>query len=140
MMSPGAHWGTSDAASNSPRWIDSFCARVDGLAHLSHPFGSLWRVRQSWPVPPRSRPSRAHLAWHCPCIRRLVDMAETEREVIEADFLRTKVKATQRSIDEPPGIDIGMFELDVDCWMGVGSMNCRRRDCCPLVACLEVLN
>jgi hypothetical protein len=41
-------------------------------------------------------------------------MAEAEREEIETDFVRTKVKATQRSIDEPPSIDIGMFDLDVD--------------------------
>ena len=41
-------------------------------------------------------------------------MAEAEREEIETDFVRTKVKATQRSIDEPTGIDIGMFDLDVD--------------------------
>jgi hypothetical protein len=37
-------------------------------------------------------------------MRRLVDMAETEREVIATDFLRTKVKATHGSIDERPGI------------------------------------
>ena len=27
MTSPGAHWGTSDAASNFSRWIDWFCSR-----------------------------------------------------------------------------------------------------------------
>ena len=84
------------------------------LAPMSSPFGSLWRVRQRCPVPSRSRASRSHLAWHCSCIHRLVDMAEAEREEIETDFVRTKVKATQRSIDEPPSIDIGMFDLDVD--------------------------
>lgn len=30
MMYPGAHWGTSDAASNFPRWMDSFCDRWAG--------------------------------------------------------------------------------------------------------------
>lgn len=49
--------------------------------------------------------------------------------MIAADFLLTVVKATRRSIDEPPGIEVGMFEFGEDCL-----------DCCPLVACLEVLN
>jgi hypothetical protein len=117
-MSPGAH--CRDVGRRLKLFaVDRLVPLVSSrrsmpLPPMSSPFGSLWRVRQRCPVPSRSRASRSHLAWHCPCIHRLVDMAEAEREEIETDFVRTKVKATQRSIDEPTSIDIGMPDLDVD--------------------------
>ena len=52
-------------------------------------------------------------------LHRLADMAEAEREDILTDFVRTRVMATLGSIDEPPSIDIGMFDLGMDSLMAV---------------------
>jgi NAD(P)-dependent dehydrogenase (short-subunit alcohol dehydrogenase family)/acyl carrier protein len=54
-----------------------------------------------------------------PLLHRLADMAEAEREDIVTDFVRIRVMATLGSIDEPPSIDIGMFDLGMDSLMAV---------------------
>jgi NAD(P)-dependent dehydrogenase (short-subunit alcohol dehydrogenase family)/SAM-dependent methyltransferase/acyl carrier protein len=50
---------------------------------------------------------------------RLADTTEGEREDIVTDFVRTRVMTILGSIDEPPGIDIGMFDLGMDSLMAV---------------------
>jgi acyl carrier protein len=52
-------------------------------------------------------------------LHRLADMTEAERVDIMTDFVRTRVMATLGSIDEPPSIDIGMFDLGMDSLMAV---------------------
>jgi NAD(P)-dependent dehydrogenase (short-subunit alcohol dehydrogenase family)/acyl carrier protein len=52
-------------------------------------------------------------------LHRLADMAEAEREDILTEFVRTRVMATLGSIDEPPSVDIGMFDLGMDSLMAV---------------------
>lgn len=41
-------------------------------------------------------------------------MAEAEHEEIVTDQIRSKVTATLGSIDEPPSIDVGMFDLGME--------------------------
>ena len=54
-----------------------------------------------------------------PLLHRLADMAEAEREDILTDFVRARVMATLGSVDEPPSIDTGMFDLGMDSSMAV---------------------
>jgi acyl carrier protein len=54
-----------------------------------------------------------------PLLHRLADMAEAEREDILTDFVRVRVMATLGSVDEPPSIDTGMFDLGMDSLMAV---------------------
>jgi hypothetical protein len=50
------------------------------------------------------------------------------------------VEAIQKRIDGPPFIDVGVFELNVDRWMGIGSTNCIRQGCSPTCGLSGVLN
>jgi myxalamid-type polyketide synthase MxaE and MxaD len=52
-------------------------------------------------------------------LHRLADATEGEREEIVTDFVRTRVMGVLGSVDEPPGIDIGMFDLGMDSLMAV---------------------